>query len=74
MPFARMRALPVDGAAFGTSAAHLVLQRHIDLAPVGSRERYTARIFGHVLDESNPTLRVWRGELDAADKLKDKSE
>lgn len=53
----QLRHRSVDGAAFGTSAAHLLLLRHPDLAPVKTPDRYTARVFGYALDDDkSPTM------------------
>jgi casein kinase II subunit beta len=52
----------VDGAAFGTSFPHMLLQTYVDLSPPKPNEEYTPRLFGFKLHASAKELRAHRGE------------
>jgi len=69
----QLRHRSVDGAAFGTSAAHLLLLRHPDLAPVKTPDFYTARVFGYALDDDrSPTMRKFHNSTHRLDPQSDK--
>ena len=47
----------LDGAAFGTSLPHLLLQRYPEIATKHPEESYVPRIYGFKIHESAPELR-----------------
>jgi casein kinase II subunit beta len=52
----------IDGAAFGTTLPHLLLQRFNDLAPTKPKDHYVPRIFGFKLHESALELQTYNSE------------
>jgi casein kinase II subunit beta len=54
-----MKPRNVDGAAFGTSLPHLLLQRIPEVAPAKPKDSYVARIFGFGIDESALELKIY---------------
>ncbi|KAG5191654.1 casein kinase II, regulatory subunit [Tribonema minus] len=51
--------LSLDGAYWGTTAAHLLLMHHTELKPKRSQERYIPRIFGFKAQHHNDDKRGW---------------
>lgn len=59
-PMVRHRS--IDGAAFGSSLPHLLLQRFPEMAPVKADNSYIPRIYGFRIHDSAPELRIHRSQ------------